>query len=143
MTNVLILHGTANNSQGNWFPWLKGELEKRGIKTWIPDLPQAQNPDVKRYSAYIFGNKTWEFTKDTIVVGHSSGGVAALKILQQLPHGLVIDKCITVSAFIDTHGWTDILGLFTEPFDFTAIKSHARRFIVYHQTMILGYRWRM
>lgn len=132
MKNVLILHGTANNSQGNWFPWLKKELEKRGYKVWCPDLPQAKNPDMARYRAFIFGNKDWEFNSETTIVGHSSGGVAALKILQKFPKGTMIEKCITVGAFKETHGWTDIVGLFTEPFDFRAIKSHAKHFIVFH-----------
>lgn len=132
MKNVLILHGTANNSQGNWFPWLKMELERKGYKVWLPDLPKAENPDIGRYRSFIFSNKEWQFNSDSIIVGHSSGGVAALKILQKLPEGIVVNKCITVGAFKETHGWTDILGLFTEPFDFPFIKSHAKHFIVFH-----------
>ena len=132
MKNVLILHGTANTSEGNWFPWLKQELEKRGYTVWAPNLPNADEPDEKRYLDYIFANKQWKFTPDTIIVGHSSGGVAALKVLQQLPDGVIIDRCITVGAFTNTHGWDDIAGLFTAPFNFPEIKKHARKFIVYH-----------
>lgn len=132
MKNVLILHGTENTSQGNWFPWLKGELEKRDYAVWCPDLPKADHPDLKRYSNYIFGNNDWYFDKNSIIVGHSSGGVAALKLLQQLPKGVIIDRCITAGAFINTHGWENIKGLFAEPFDFEVIKSHARNFIIFH-----------
>ncbi len=132
MKNVLILHGTENNAQGNWFPWLKTELEKREFRVWCPDLPHADHPDLKRYSDYIFGNKDWHFGKDSILIGHSSGGVAALKLLQQLPEGVIINTCFTAGAFIKTHGWENIKGLFTNPFDFEAIKSHARRFVIFH-----------
>lgn len=132
MPNVLILHGTANSSQGNWFPWLKSELEMRGYEVWAPDLPDAAHPDTERYTKHIFGASEWKFRNDTIIVGHSSGGVAAFKLLQQLPPGVVIDRCITVGAFINTHGWDDIKGLFTQPFDFGEIKKHAKKFIIYH-----------
>lgn len=132
MKNILILHGTANDHRGNWFPWLASELEKRHYAVWSPDLPKAEEPDEKRYLDFIFANSSWKFTQDTIIVGHSSGGVAALKLLQRLPDGVVIDRCITVGAFTHTHGWDDIKGLFTAPFDFSEIKKHARKFIVYH-----------
>jgi predicted alpha/beta hydrolase family esterase len=132
MKNALILHGTANTSQGNWFPWLTKELERRGYKVWSPDLPDAENPDDQRYSAYIFGGKHWQFNSETIIVGHSSGGVAALKLLQHLPDEIVVNTCITVGAFVKTHGWDDIKGLFVPPFDYEKIKSHAKHFVVYH-----------
>ena len=132
MKNALILHGTANTSGGNWFPWLKKELEKRGYTVWSPDLPRADKPDEKRYLDFIFANKQWTFNRNTIIIGHSSGGVAALKLLQRLPDGVVIDRCFTVGAFTNTHGWDDIAGLFTRPFDFAEIKKHVGKFIVYH-----------
>lgn len=131
MRNIFIIHGSYGNPEENWFPWLKEELEKRGFLVWCPD-PQADHPDIHRYAEFIFRNKNWQFNKDSIIVGHSSGGVAALKLLQRFPSNVIIDRCITVGAFKDTHGWTDILGLFTEQFDFDSIRSHAKRFIVFH-----------
>lgn len=132
MKNALILHGTANTSQGNWFPWLAKELERAGYIVWSPDLPEAENPDDERYSSYIFSNKNWKFNSETIIIGHSSGGVAALKLIQRLPKEVLIDTCITVGAFVELHGWDDIKGLFIPPFDFKKITSHAKHFIIYH-----------
>ncbi len=132
MKNALILHGTANNSKGNWFPWLAGELTRSGYDVWLPDLPVATNPDSRRYNSFLFSNNAWKFTHESLLVGHSSGGVAALKVLQELPQDSIVDTCVTVGAFVNTHGWDDIKGLFTEPFDFEVIRSHAKKFIIYH-----------
>lgn len=132
MKNVLILHGTDNNSKGNWFPWLKRELEKRSWKVWVPDLPQPDKPSIKKYNQYILANKEWKFDKDSVLIGHSSGAVAILGLLQHLPEDVIVDTCILVGSFKDSLGWDALDGLFEEPFDFERIKSKARKFVFIH-----------
>jgi predicted alpha/beta hydrolase family esterase len=125
------LHGTGNTHTGNWFPWLMKELEKRGYLIWCPDLPQSDHPDLQQYSKLIFGNPKWHFDSDSIVVGHSSGGVAALQLVQHLPESIKIAKCITVGASYVLHGEDPIQGLFTEQYDFKKMKLHAKKFIIF------------
>ena len=132
MKNALILHGTANNHTGNWFPWLKGQLEKKGYKVWVPDLPDSEHPNVKRYNEFIFANKDFEFNKDTVIIGHSSGAVEILGLLQNLPEDVIVNKSILVSVFKDNLGDKDFDGLFEEPFDFEKIKKHSREIIFIH-----------
>lgn len=128
MKNVLILHGTNGSSQTNWFSWLKYELENRGIKTWVPDLPLAEKPNINRYKQYIFEH--WQFDKDSIIMGYSSGAVAALGLLQYLPVGLQIEKAILVAPFKDNLGKDDLNGLFIRPLNFAKIKSRCKKFII-------------
>lgn len=132
MKNALILHGTGNNSRGNWFPWLKMELEKQGYEVWSPDLPGADKPNIKRYNDFILGNNRWVFNEKSVLIGHSSGAVAVLGLLQHLPKDTVVDTCVLVSSFKDNLGSKDFDGLFEEPFDFEEIKKHAKRFIFIH-----------
>lgn len=84
MKNILILHGTASNSQGNWFPWLTQALSREGWKVWTPDLPGADKPNMRIYIEYILSNTSWEFNEESVIVGHSSGAVAGLGILNNL-----------------------------------------------------------
>ncbi|MBU2592141.1 MAG: alpha/beta fold hydrolase [Patescibacteria group bacterium] len=132
MKNALILHGTGNNSKGNWFPWLKQELKGCGWKVWVPDLPQSDKPNTKRYNQHILANREWEFNKDSVLIGHSSGAVAILGLLSHLPANVVVDTCILVGSFKDNLGCKDFSGLFQEPFDFKKIKKHAKRFVFIH-----------
>ncbi len=126
MKNVLILHGTKGNSADNWFPWLKNKLEKKDWKVWVPDLPNAEKPNLQRYNQHIFGNHNWEFTKDSCLVGHSSGAMAVLGILQALPVGVTVDTCILVGAFKDDLGREDLREIFAKPFDFEYMQTKAK-----------------
>ncbi|HEY5601330.1 MAG TPA: alpha/beta hydrolase [Patescibacteria group bacterium] len=132
MKNALILHGTEGNSKENWFEWLKTELKKNDWLVWVPDLPQSDKPNVDRYNTFLFSNKKWQFNKDSILIGHSSGAVAILGMLQNLPDNVRVDTCYLVGAFKDDLGWDSLKSLFDEPFDFLKIKSKAKNFIFIH-----------
>jgi len=129
MKNALILHGTANNHTGNWFPWLTRELEKRGYRVFCPDLPQAERPNIGRYTEYILSN--WRFDNESIIVGHSSGAVEILGLLPQISNDVVIAKAILVAGFTDSLGDTKS-ELFLTPFDYPSIRKKARKFIFFH-----------
>lgn len=132
MRNALILHGTNNNSQGNWFPWLKKELKKRDWQVWVPDLPRADRPNIKRYNRFIFSNKNWPFNQDSVIIGHSSGAVAILGLLQSFPQNKLVDTCILVGSFKDDLGREDLKDLYKTPLNYQKIKNHAKSFIFIH-----------
>jgi uncharacterized protein len=133
MKNALILHGTLGSPEGNWFSWLKKELENKGYKVWLPKLPDSELPNLKKYNKFIFSNKDWEFNSESIIVGHSSGAVAILGILNELPENVVVRECILVSCFEkDSPGgkWEPSRELFDYNFDFEKIKRHANKFVL-------------
>lgn len=81
--NAIILHGTLGSPSGNWFQWLKTELEKRNINVWLPELPNANQPNLKEWADFIHKNTPFELDDQTIVIGHSSGAILALILAQQ------------------------------------------------------------
>lgn len=129
---ALILHGTDGNHNENWFPWIKNELELRGFTVWSPDLPQANKPSIKRYCKFLLDEKKWKFDQDTILVGHSSGAVAILGLLQQLPKDVSVDTCYLIGAFKDDLGWESLSDLFEDHYDFDLIKTKAKQFFFIH-----------
>ena len=134
MTNGLILHGTQGSPEGNWFPWLKKQLEIKGYKVWVPKLPGSDKPQLKQYTKYIFGNKDWQFDSESIVIGHSSGAVAALALLNELPKNSVINTCILVAIFEKNSpggAWEPNTNLFNYTFDLVKIKKQAKKFIIF------------
>jgi predicted alpha/beta hydrolase family esterase len=129
MKNALILHGTDANSSANWFPWLKKELEKLDYQVWVPTLPYAHKPNIQRYAEFLLANRDFEFTEETIIIGHSSGAVAILGLLEALPENTVVNKCYLVGSFMNDLGWDSLKELFVEPFDF---EKRAQTFTFIH-----------
>jgi predicted alpha/beta hydrolase family esterase len=132
MKNALILHGLDGHSQENWFPWLKKELEKKGWKVWVPDLPHSECPNMKLFNQHILSNKDWKFDKYSVIIGHSAGAVAILGLLQVLPKETKIDTCILVGSFKDDLGMEALKNLFNVPLDFEKIKNQAENFVFIH-----------
>lgn len=80
---AFILHAWYENPAGNWYPWLKRELETRGYTVYLPELPTMQTdlPDMQQQLAYIEGLTTID--ANTIVVGHSLGCLLAMRLAEK------------------------------------------------------------
>lgn len=126
----VILHGTGGSSKGNWFPWLKTELEKQGHKVWVPDLPDATKPNSEKWKEYFHANIPFPYDEETILIGHSAGAVASLYILQSLEEP--IRGAILVGAFNYPLGRDDLVELFAEPLEFEFVKDNASKIIFLH-----------
>lgn len=135
MKNALILHGAGNDHTGNWFPWLKKELEEKGYKVWVPDLPNSQTPVLKDWLNVIF-KSDWVFNEDSVIVGHSAGATLILRILEKLPKGVKINKVILVAGFIFLGKYPEYFkykeSILETPFDFQKIKDSCNQFYFIH-----------
>lgn len=130
MKNAVILHGTNGYPLGNWFSWIKKELTKKDYKVWLPQLPDADKPDVDKYNSFL--KKGWKYNSETVLIGHSSGAVEILSLLENLDENIIIDKAILVAGFKDNLDWDILDNLFKYSFDWEKIKTRAREFILIH-----------
>ena len=133
MNNVFIFHGTEGYPEGNWFPWLKQEFEQKGCKVFVPQFPSppivpakiAEWFDVlKNYEQYI--------NENTILIGHSLGGIFALRILEKLEHP--IKAAIFVGTPIGVQpikNYDRDNGFSGFSFDWESIKKKATDFVVF------------
>lgn len=131
MKNALLLHGTDATPDSNWFESLKNLLEKRGYEVWVPQLPDAHQPDSRKYNDFLL-KSDWEFNNDSLLVGHSSGAVEVLALLQALPPGTLIETAVLVGSFRGDLGWDSLKDLIKEPLDLDNVKTKAKKFIVIH-----------
>ena len=126
-----IIHGTGGEPDGNWFSWLKAELEKLGHEVFVPDFPGMEEQSLETWRK-TFDDYRDKLTDDTVFVAHSVGPAFVLNLLEQ---DVEARACFFVS------GFTGLLGnKFDEPnhtitdreFDFERIKKNCGYFKMYH-----------
>ncbi len=87
--NCIIVHGCPSDAEKamdpkrrtydkHWMPWLKKELDRRGIKTIIPLMPEPWNRDYLVWKEE-FGKLN--VTEETILIGHSCGAAFLVRWL--------------------------------------------------------------
>lgn len=107
---VIILPQIGCNPQTDyWYVWLQKKLHKLGLQVVIQDL------------TYLNGQPP-EVNKDSIVIGHSAGGVAGLRYVEKnIVFGLVI-----ISVSHTPLGSIDRLhsGYYNKPWSWDAINKH-------------------
>lgn len=131
--NIFIFHGTEGYPEENWFPWLKEKLEEKDYKVFVPHFPSPPIVPSKisewfevlrKYEQYI--------NENTIFVGHSLGGVFALRILEKLKYPVravfLVGTPIGVKPIANYDRDSSFSGF---DFDWATIKNNSKHFTVY------------
>ena len=132
MRTAFIFHGTGGSSEGNWFPWLKGELEKKGINVIVPQFPTPEGQSLKSWLDIL--NKYKDLiNSETIFIGHSLGGMFLLKVLEQLSEPVYAAFFVSAPIGLKPIKYYDSDYAFTHfEFNWPKITNKAKHFTVYH-----------
>lgn len=98
MKRVFIIHGWSGSPQQGWYPWLKKELEKKGFKVLVPELPNADYPIVKEWVS-VLENSIDDPSEDLFLVGHSMGCQTIARYLEKLPEDKKVGGAIFVGGY--------------------------------------------
>lgn len=131
MKTAIIFHGTLGTPDGNWFQWLKKELEARDITVWLPQLSRAEQPSLNEWYRFVKEHCPFPINENTLIVGHSSGAILALVIAQNNMEkiGAIVD----VSVFHDNSlQWEPNGRLFDVQFDWPAIQQGVNELLFIH-----------
>ncbi len=126
----IILHGRASTPDNNFYPWLKKELEKRGFKVEVPQMPGIPEPDDEEQANYVQSN--YDLDEGTVIVGHSMGGVVALRLLERgiKVHGVVLVATPATGKFLDGKPRHSVTKAVQKGFDYGKIKKQSDYFRV-------------
>ncbi len=127
---VIFIHGNGGgdiNAPDGWFPYLKKELEKLGLKVVSQNFP---DPVKARKEYWLPFLEKLGADENTILIGHSSGAVAAMRYAEK--HQLL--GTILVAACHTDLGMTSerISGYYDEPWRWENIKSNQQWIVQFH-----------
>lgn len=132
-SEVFIFHGTEGYPEENWFPWLKQKLEKKGYNVFVPQFPTPPVVPAKISEWFdILKDYEQHINENTILIGHSLGGIFTLRILEQLEHpvkaAFFVGTPIGVRPILNYGRDDSFSGFF---FDWESIKKKAQHFVVF------------
>jgi uncharacterized protein len=128
---VVLFHGYAENPTKVWFPWLHSQLEELGIRIWSPILPDPLTPNFQKwFKAVKAGAEKW--SPSTVVIGHSIGGVLALRALELCAEKPIRAMITVGSPFTATVSVQAYIDFFDRPIDWDKLRRSAGKFVTIH-----------
>jgi predicted alpha/beta hydrolase family esterase len=120
MKKAIIIHGNGGgNPNGAWQPYVKTELEKLGIVTSNVQFPDAVMARAEFWLPFI---KELGADENTILIGHSSGAVAAMRYAEQ---NKIFGSILTGVCWTDMGQESErVSGYYDHPWDWERIKNN-------------------
>lgn len=127
---IVCIPGYKATPASGFFPWLKDELRRRGHDVLIADLPNPEAPDRDEWNKALL-EQVGAVDDETVIVGHSLGGAAALRFLEaaeafSTPHALVL---ISTPWMIQSDRFR---GFFMTELDYEVLMWKASKIAVIH-----------
>jgi len=126
MKTAYIFHDAFCDQYSDWYPWMKTTLLAMGYLVVVPNFPTPAGQSFESWKV-VMRNYLHTFDEETILVGHGTGAVFALRLAEELLkqiHGLFL-----VAAYaekIGHMGYDRVNETFVNhTFDWNKIKSHA------------------
>ena len=95
---VLIIHGWRGFEPEHWQNWLFGKLKEKKVEVYLPILPGFDNPKQKAWVKEL--EKFRPFDENTVMVGHSLGCAAILRLIEEMGEDESVGKTILVAGWI-------------------------------------------
>lgn len=119
-------NGGANPATDIWYPYVKKELEKEGFEVVARDFPDSVLAREKYWIPFLEELKADE---NTILIGHSSGAIAALRYAEK---HLILGSILVGAYHTDLDLENEkISGYFDRPWDFEAIQKNQKWIAVF------------
>lgn len=133
MSTIVVSHGFGADSGSVWFPYFRKALESQGHQVRIPDLPDSAAPRLHPWLAALRDCVADTEPRDTVLVGHSVGGVTVLRLLQEHDvdaAGAFLGAVLVATPARVPDGYEALAEFFAEPFDWPRLRRASGRYRV-------------
>lgn len=124
MATVIVTHAINSDGESLWYPDLRDELTKRGHDVNVLELPNPDAPSPDPWLATLTDAVGESAPSDTVLVGHSLGGVNTLRMLQR-HSGEPFAGVVLVATMAHEVGVDALAGFFVPAFDWDRIRRAA------------------
>jgi len=129
---AFIIHGVDGSPEENWFPWLKKELEKLGIKTTVPHFPNSDKPELKEWQDF-FKKYENDIDEETVLISHSLGSAFVLNYLENSNKKIKAAFLVASVFEIMDNEYDHLMLSFTEKEkDWEKIKNNCEKFFIFN-----------
>lgn len=125
---IIFIPGNGGGTPlDNWFPYVKSRLEKLGVEVIAQDFPDSVLARAEHWLPFI---KKLGADENTILIGHSSGAVAAMRFAEE--HRIL--GSVLVGGYYTDLGLDDEKqsGYFSKPWDWEKIKNNQKWLIQFN-----------
>lgn len=129
-TKVIFIHGNGGSTgDDNWMPSVAEELEKLGLQVSRKTFPDNEMARSEYWLPYI---KELGADENTILIGHSSGAVAAMRFAEQHK---ILGTVLVSASYTDLGEESEkVSGYFEMPWDWKKIKQNQKFIIQFAST---------
>jgi predicted alpha/beta hydrolase family esterase len=128
---VFIFHCWGGDGRSCWSGWLQDSLAKHGAHVLSPDFPNTDEPVLSEWLSEARRLvPRFEPKDEWVLVSHSLGGPAILRLLESFAPGEKVKAAILVAGFAKDLGIPQVRGFVEHEFDWKKIRESAGRFIV-------------
>lgn len=129
MKKVFIIHGWGGSPEANWFPWLKGELEKISTEVEVLAMPNTDNPQMIEWLEYM-KEKIGLPSEEIFLIGHSLGCITILRYLESLEEEAKIGGIILAAGFSRSINVSELENFFESPLDYEKVKRVVKKIVI-------------
>jgi len=126
--NVVLIHGYAETPAKVWFPWIHQLIEERGVRVRALVLPDPLRPNYRKWLK-VMEKEAAKWSGSTVIVGHSIGGVLALRALEKLSKKPVRALITVGSPFTATVSVQAYIDFFENRVDWEKLRRSAGKFV--------------